>query len=158
PLWTLDAMAATIGATCGGALPRTVPGLSIDARTIRPGEAFFAIQGENRDGREFVEAALKAGAGLAVVAHDKSGAMPTGAPLLIVDDVLGALNDLAGASRARSFAKIVAVTGSVGKTSTKEALRLVLGRQGETHASPASYNNHWGVPFSLALMPQRTKF
>ena len=65
-----------------------------------------------------------------------------------------ALNDLARASRARSTAKIVAVTGSVGKTGTKEALRLVLGKQGETHASAASYNNHWGVPLSLALMPQ----
>ncbi len=84
--------------------------------------------------------------------------MPNDAPLLIVDDVLGALNDLAKASRARSQAKIVAVTGSVGKTGTKEALRLVLGRQGETHASAASYNNHWGVPLSLALMPKATKF
>ena len=84
--------------------------------------------------------------------------MPKDAPLLVVDDVLGALNDLAKASRARSQAKIVAVTGSVGKTGTKEALRLVLGRQGETHASAASYNNHWGVPLSLALMPKATKF
>jgi UDP-N-acetylmuramoyl-tripeptide--D-alanyl-D-alanine ligase len=84
--------------------------------------------------------------------------MPAGAPLLIVDDVLGALNDLARASRSRSRARIVAVTGSVGKTSTKESLRLVLGRQGETHASAASYNNHWGVPLSLALMPQSAKY
>jgi UDP-N-acetylmuramoyl-tripeptide--D-alanyl-D-alanine ligase len=72
--------------------------------------------------------------------------------------VLAALNDLARASRARSSAKIVAVTGSVGKTGTKEALRLVLGRQGETHASAASYNNHWGVPLSLALMPRSAQF
>jgi UDP-N-acetylmuramoyl-tripeptide--D-alanyl-D-alanine ligase len=135
-----------------------VPGLSIDTRTIRPGEAFFAIQGENRDGHEFVEAALKAGAGLAVVAESKRNAMPQDAPLLLVPDVLAALNDLAKESRARSSAKIVAVTGSVGKTGTKEALRLVLGRQGETHASAASYNNHWGVPLSLALMPQSAGF
>ena len=158
PLWTAGAMAAAMRAAGAGALPRAVPGLSIDTRTIRPGEAFFAIQGENRDGHEFVEAALKAGAGLAVVAESKRNAMPQDAPLLLVPDVLAALNDLAKESRARSSAKIVAVTGSVGKTGTKEALRLVLGRQGETHASAASYNNHWGVPLSLALMPQSAGF
>src|SRR6185503_9686965 len=76
----------------------------------------------------------------------------------IVPDVLAALNDLASASRARSHAQIVAITGSVGKTGTKEALRLVLGRQGETHASAASYNNHWGVPLSLALMPRSAAY
>jgi len=158
PLWSLDAMAAAMKAERAGNLPRDVPGLSIDTRTIKPGEAFFAIQGENRDGHEFVEAALQAGAGLAVVARRKMAAMPQGAPLLIADDALAGLNDLAKASRARSQAKIVAVTGSVGKTGTKEALRLVLGKQGETHASAASYNNHWGVPLSLALMPQSAKF
>ncbi len=158
PLWSLDAMAAAMKAERAGNLPRSVPGLSIDTRTIKPGEAFFAIQGENRDGHEFVEAALQAGAGLAVVARRKMAAMPQGAPLLIADDALAGLNDLAKASRARSQAKIVAVTGSVGKTGTKEALRLVLGKQGETHASAASYNNHWGVPLSLALMPQSAKF
>ena len=158
PLWLLDAMAVAMNAKRAGDLPRAVPGLSIDTRTIKPGEAFFAIQGENRDGHDFVEAALKAGAGLAVVARDKQAAMPKGAPLLVVPDVLEALNNLARASRARSQAKIVAVTGSVGKTSTKEALRRVLGAQGETHASAASFNNHWGVPLSLALMPQTAKF
>jgi UDP-N-acetylmuramoyl-tripeptide--D-alanyl-D-alanine ligase len=158
PRWTLDAMAAAMKAERAGALPREVPGLSIDTRTIEPGAAFFAIQGENRDGHDFVEAALKSGAGVAVVAAAKRAAMPKGAPLLVVPDVLAALNDLARAARARSNAKIVAVTGSVGKTGTKEALRLVLGRQGETHASAASYNNHWGVPLSLALMPQSARF
>ena len=158
PLWTVDAMAAAMKAARAGTLPQSIDGLSIDTRTINPGEAFFAITGENRDGHEFVAAALKAGAGLAVVARDRAGAMPNGAPLLVVDDVLGALNDLALASRARTHAKIVAVTGSVGKTSTKESLRLVLGRQGETHASAASYNNHWGVPLSLALMRQSAKY
>src|SRR5437868_3369768 len=157
-LWILDDMTAAMRAERAGVLPRQVPGLSIDTRTIRPGEAFFAIQGENRDGHDFVEAALKAGAGLAVVAAAKQAALPKDAPLLIVADVLEALNDLARASRARSAAKIAAVTGSVGKTGTKEALRLVLGRQSETHASAASYNNHWGVPLSLALMPQSVRF
>jgi len=158
PLWTLDNMASAMKAERAGTLPREVPGLSIDTRTIKPGEAFFAIQGENRDGHDFVAAALKAGAGLAVVAREKQAAMPKDAPLLIVPHVLEALNALARASRARSAANIVAVTGSVGKTGTKEALRLVLGKQGETHASAASYNNHWGVPLSLALMPQSAKF
>src|SRR5262249_58889415 len=111
-----------------GNLAPLVPGLSIDTRTIKPGEAFFAIRGENRDGHDFVAAALKAGAGLAVVARDRAAAMPQGAPLLLVDDVLAALNDLARAARARSPARIVAVTGSVGKTSSKEALRLVLAK------------------------------
>src|ERR1041385_1994713 len=119
-------MAAAMGAARAGSVPRAVPGLSIDTRTLQAGEAFFAIQGENRDGHDFVEAALKAGAGLAVVSRDKRAAMPKDAPLLIVADVLAALNDLARASRARSNAKIVAVTGSVGKTGTKEALRLGL--------------------------------
>jgi UDP-N-acetylmuramoyl-tripeptide--D-alanyl-D-alanine ligase len=158
-LWTLDDMAAAMRATRAGALPREIPGLSIDTRTIKPGEAFFAIQGENRDGHDFVEAALKAGAGLAVISRAKQADMPKDAPLLVVEgDVLGALNDLARAARARSNARIVAVTGSVGKTTTKDALRLVLGKQGETHAALASYNNHWGVPLTLALMPKTAKF
>ena len=144
PLWTLDAMAAAMGAERTGALPTSVPGLSIDTRTLTPGEAFFAIKGD-RYGHDFVPEAVKAGAGPSVVARDKLGAMPSGAPLLIVADVLEGLNDLARAARTRTHAKIVAVTGSVGKTGTKEALRLVLGRQGETHASAASYNNQWGV-------------
>src|SRR5439155_815379 len=98
PLWTLDAMADAMMAQRAGNLPHTVPGLSIDTRTIRPGEAFFAIQGENRDGHDFVAAALKAGAGVAVVARDKAAAQPEGVPLLMVADVLAALNDLARAS------------------------------------------------------------
>src|SRR5215207_10841745 len=150
----MDAMAAAMKASRAGALPREVPGLSIDTRTIKPGEAFFAIQGENRDGHDFVEAALKAGAGFAVVAAAKQSALPSDAPLLVVADVLTALTDLARAARARSRARIVAVTGSVGKTSTKEALRLAFERLGPTHASVASYNNHWGVPLTLARLPR----
>jgi len=76
--------------------------------------------------------------------------MPKRAPLLVVPDVLAALRALAAAARARTHAKVVGVTGSVGKTGTKEALRLALSRDGATHASVASYNNHWGVPLSLA--------
>src|SRR3954471_10106489 len=156
-LWTTEAMAAAMRAERAGALPADVPGLSIDTRNIGKGEAFFAIKGDNRDGHDFVDAALKAGAGVAVVARDQAARSP-GAPLLIVDDVLDALRDLARAARVRTNAKVIAVTGSVGKTGTKEALRLALSADGATHASAASYNNHWGVPLSLARCPQGTKY
>jgi UDP-N-acetylmuramoyl-tripeptide--D-alanyl-D-alanine ligase len=160
-LWTTDAMAAAMRADKSGSLPAGVPGLSIDTRSIGKGEAFFAIKGDNRDGHDFVEAALKAGAGLAVVARAQGSKFASrfpGAPLLLVDDVLEALRSLAGAARARTLAKVIAVTGSVGKTGTKEALRLALAADGETHASAASYNNHWGVPLSLARCPQAAKY
>jgi UDP-N-acetylmuramoyl-tripeptide--D-alanyl-D-alanine ligase len=158
PLWALDAMIQAMRAGRAGALPTSVPGLSIDTRTIAPGEAFFAIKGDNRDGHEFVPAALAAGAGLAVVSVDRRAAMPKDAPLLVVPDVLDALRDLARAARARSPAKVIGVTGSVGKTGTKEALRLALSPSGETHASVASYNNHWGVPLSLARCPASARY
>ena len=157
-LWTVEAMSAAMRAERQGALPADVPGVSIDTRTIQHGEAFFAIAGENRDGHDFVDAAFKAGAGLAVVARDQRNRFSRDAALLAVPDVLEALRDLARAARARSQAKVIAVTGSVGKTGTKEALRLALSADGEVHASVASYNNHWGVPLSLARCPQRAKF
>jgi UDP-N-acetylmuramoyl-tripeptide--D-alanyl-D-alanine ligase len=148
-LWTVEAMAQAMGAQKQGALPANVSGLSIDTRTVKPGEAFFALK-DARDGHDFVEAAIKAGAALAVVAEAKRGMFANDAPLLVVPDVLEALIALARAARARSKAKFIGVTGSVGKTGTKEALRLALSSDGETHASAASYNNHWGVPLSLA--------
>ena len=157
-LWSVAAMAAAMRASPAGSLPAAARGLSIDSRSIEPGEAFFAIQGENRDGHDFVAAALERGAAVAVVAQEKHGAMPPDAPLLLVPDVLAALRDLATAARARSRARIVAVTGSVGKTGTKDALRLVLAGEGETHSSVASYNNHWGVPLSLARLPESAHF
>src|SRR5215210_2917099 len=157
-LWTLDAMRAAMRARAEGPLPESLSGISIDSRTLAPGEAFFAIEGDNRDGHAFVPAALANGAALAVVAEGKCEDMPAGAPLLVVPDVLEGLRDLARAARARSSAKIIGVTGSVGKTSTKEALRLALAPEGETHASVASYNNHWGVPLSLARCPESARF
>jgi len=157
PLWTVDAMAKAMSAQRQGALPETVPGLSIDTRTLAPWQAFFALK-DVRDGHEFVEAALKAGAGLAVVSAGKREMFPNKAPLLVVPDVLEGLIALARAARARSAGKFIGVTGSVGKTGTKEALRLALSADGETHASDASYNNHWGVPLSLARCPATVRF
>jgi UDP-N-acetylmuramoyl-tripeptide--D-alanyl-D-alanine ligase len=158
PLWTSDAMQAAMRAEASGALPHAVAGISIDSRTLQPGEAYFAIRGAVHDGHDFVAAALKAGAALAVVEKAQADKFPSDAPLLVVDDVLGGLVDLAQASRARSQAQVIAVTGSVGKTSTKEALLQVLSAQGQTHASAASFNNHWGVPLSLARCPADAQF
>src|ERR1700729_1330191 len=151
-------MATAMAAQRHGALPQSISGISIDTRTIAPGEAFFAIQGDNRDGHAFVAAALAAKAGLAVIAAERRAEMPSDAPLLVVPDVLVALRDLAAAARLRSSAKVIGVTGSVGKTSTKEALRLALSKDGKTHASAASYNNHWGVPLSLARLPADARY
>jgi UDP-N-acetylmuramoyl-tripeptide--D-alanyl-D-alanine ligase len=158
PLWTVDQMADAMRAERANALPASVTGISIDSRTIAPGQAFFAIAGDRHDGHAFVTAALDKGAGLAVVAAEKRATLPANAPLLVVADVLEALRDLARAGRARSNANIAAITGSVGKTSTKEALRLALRADGETHASSASFNNHWGVPLSLARMPKTARY
>jgi UDP-N-acetylmuramoyl-tripeptide--D-alanyl-D-alanine ligase len=158
PLWSSEAMAAAMRAEVRGALPDAVTGLSIDSRSIAPGEAYFAIKGDVHDGHDFVVAALQAGAALAVVEAAQRDRFEPEAPLLVVEDVLAGLVELARAARARLKAQVIAVTGSVGKTSTKEALRRVLGAQGETHASAASFNNHWGVPLSLARCPATVRF
>jgi UDP-N-acetylmuramoyl-tripeptide--D-alanyl-D-alanine ligase len=158
PLWMSDAMAAAMRAETRGALPAAVSGISIDSRTIAPGEAYFAIKGDVHDGHAFVDAALKAGAALAVVEAAQCDSFAPDARLLIVPDVLEGLRDLARASRERLNAQVIAITGSVGKTSTKEALRSVLAAQGKTHASVASFNNHWGVPLSLARCPADVQF
>ncbi len=158
PLWTSGAMAVAMRAHINGVSPEAVKGISIDSRTIVPGDAYFAIKGAVHDGHDFVAAALKAGAALAVVERAQLDKFAPDAPLLVVNDVLAGLVDLAHAARARLNAQVIAVTGSVGKTSTKEALRRVLGAQGETHASAASFNNHWGVPLSLARCPATARF
>ncbi len=157
-LWSSNAMIAAMRAVVNGVLPPEVTGLSIDSRTVAPAEAYFAIKGAVHDGHDFVEAALRAGAALAVVERGNREKFASDAPLLMVDDVLGALVELAHAARARLQGQVIAVTGSVGKTSTKEALRLVLSAQGQTHASAASFNNHWGVPLSLARCPETARF
>ena len=154
PLWTAaDAVAATGGQSTAD---WQAMGVSIDTRTIQPGDLFVALKAA-RDGHEFVAAALAKGAAAALVSHRPEG-VAADAPLLIVPDVLRGLEDLGRAARARTSARVVAVTGSVGKTSTKEMLRCVLSGQGRTHAAEASYNNHWGVPLTLARMPADTEY
>jgi len=155
PLWTaVEAVAAT-GGHCDG--DWAASGISIDSRSCKPGDLFIALAGPNFDGHDFIEAAIEAGAA-AVLAHrapkPKPQGAPQGAPFLMVEDTLSALTALGAAGRERSKARLIAVTGSVGKTSTKEALRACLSAQGETTASVASFNNHWGVPLSLARMPR----
>ncbi len=156
-LWTPNALAAAMAADVTGA-PTPVGGVSIDTRTLAPGDLFFAIKGDSRDGHDFVEAALAKGAAGAVVARERAVEFAGKGCLYAVDDVLSAMVALGRAARARTDAQVVAVTGSVGKTGTKEALRTVLGRQGATHASVASYNNHWGVPLTLARMPAASRY
>lgn len=154
-LWTAaEALAATGGRLLGG--DWQAGGVSIDTRTIKPGDLFVALK-DIRDGHDFVGLALEKGAAAALVSRVPDGLGPD-ARLLIVPDVLRALEDLGRTARARTTARVVGVTGSVGKTSTKEMLRVVLGGQGRVHAAEASYNNHWGVPLTLARMPVDADF
>lgn len=158
PLWTAQEMAKAARGTLQGAVKENVTGISIDTRTIAQGDAFFAIKGDRLDGHDFVEIALAKGASLTVVDAASAGKFPKDAALLVVGETLQAMRDVAAAARARSGAKIVAVTGSAGKTGTKEALKLALSQSGETHASSASFNNHWGVPLSLSRLSPDAKF
>jgi UDP-N-acetylmuramoyl-tripeptide--D-alanyl-D-alanine ligase len=154
-LWTsADAEAVTLGRATR---EFSASGLSIDTRTLLPGDLFVALKGDNRDGHEFVRAALDREASAALVTRQPQG-VAADEPLLMVANTQRGLEDIARAARARSSAKIVAVTGSAGKTTTKEMLRLALGALESTHASAASYNNHWGVPLSLAALPRDAKF
>ncbi len=151
-LWTSTEAAAATGGQAQG--DWAVTGVSIDTRSLQPGDLFVALQAA-RDGHDFVAQALARGAGAALVSRIPEGVAPD-APLLLVPDVLEALGALGRAARARTGARVVAITGSVGKTSTKEMLRAMLAGQGPVHVAEASYNNHWGVPLTLARMPADT--
>lgn len=154
-LWTSeDATRATDG-RCD--TPWTCTGIASDSRRVGQGDLFIALQGPSFDGHDFVAATLQDGAAAAMVSNRPDG-LATDAPLLIVDDVPAALERLGEAGRARATAKVVALTGSVGKTSTKETLKHVLETQGRVFASPASFNNHWGVPLSLAALPPEADY
>jgi UDP-N-acetylmuramoyl-tripeptide--D-alanyl-D-alanine ligase len=159
PLWTAaEAAQATDGTAHGTARGDwRATGVAIDTREIAPGDLFVALAGENRDGHAFVAQALAAGAAAAMVSRVPDD-VPSDAPLLLTGDTLAALGRLGAAGRARTGARVIAVTGSVGKTSTKEMLRAMLAGQGPTHAAARSFNNHWGVPLTLARMPAGTAF
>ena len=131
--------------------------VAIDSRTAQPGDLFVALKGPHFDGHDFIAGALKGGAAAAVV-HRMPENLSSDAPLLLVNDTMTALEALGQAARARTKAKFVAVTGSVGKTSTKEALRLALATAGSTYATTGNLNNQWGVPLSLANMPRGSRF
>jgi len=151
-LWTSDEIAAATGGTASGAFE--VTGVTFDSREVQPGDLFVAMPGTVHDGHRFVEGAFAAGAAGAIVSQAVSG------PHVLVDDTFAALQALGRASRERSPAIIIGVTGSVGKTSTKEALYAALDRNrpGRVHRSVKSYNNHTGVPLSLARMPRNAEF
>jgi len=150
-LWTSQDAAR---ATAGDVHPDwTATGVSINTRTLKPGDLFIALQGPNADGHNYVATAFEKGAAAAAVCH-RPPVLDPDAPLLVVADTMQALEALGRAARDRlDHAKVIAVTGSVGKTGTKEALKLVLSAQGKTSASEGSLNNHWGLPLSLSRIP-----
>jgi UDP-N-acetylmuramoyl-tripeptide--D-alanyl-D-alanine ligase len=152
-LWSAAEIAAATGGQAHG--DWAVVGVSIDSRTVQPRELFIALRGPHHDGHAFVSDALARGAAALV---DRVPEGLSAAALVVVDDTMAALTALGRAARARSEARIAALTGSVGKTGTKEALRLALSGQAPTHASAASHNNHWGVPLSLARAPRATAY
>ena len=152
PLWTGWEAARATGGRLVGAEDWNATGVSIDTRTLEPGDLFVALK-DQRDGHDFVPAAEKAGAVASIVAREDAG---TG-PRLVVPDVLEALQRLGVAARERNAALRVGVTGSVGKTSVKEAIAAVFRAAGRAHSSVKSYNNHWGVPLTLARMPKDTQ-
>ena len=154
-LWTAETVAEATGARVAG--DWVASGVSIDTRTLSPGDLFVALEGPNRDGHAFVADALQRGAAAAVVARKPDG-VDDSASLALVADTQAALEGLGRAGRRRSTARIVGITGSVGKTGTKEALRHVLAREAPTHASAASHNNQWGVPLSLARLPEAASY
>jgi UDP-N-acetylmuramoyl-tripeptide--D-alanyl-D-alanine ligase len=151
PLWTSQDLTEATGGTPSGLFDAT--GVSIDSRTIAAGDLFVALVGENGDGHRFVPDAMANGAAGAMV-H----ARVSGVPHLLVDDTLAGLARLAGYARARFVGRVIAVTGSVGKTTTKEMLRTILASFGPTHAAVASYNNQWGLPLTLARTPPAAAF
>jgi UDP-N-acetylmuramoyl-tripeptide--D-alanyl-D-alanine ligase len=157
-LWPQAELSAAIGAASSSPLSAVVNGVSIDSRTLEAGDLFFAIKGDAHDGHDHVARAFEAGAAAAVVSRERAQALAALGPVFVVGDTLEAMARLGVAARARSNAKIVAVTGSVGKTTAKEMLRTMLAANGLTHASVASYNNHWGVPLTLARMPADVRF
>jgi UDP-N-acetylmuramoyl-tripeptide--D-alanyl-D-alanine ligase len=156
-LWTVAEVVKATGGRPEGLSDGPLTDVSIDSREIGPDALFVAIEGDRLDGHDYVGKALEAGAAAALVSEDHFRALG-GERLIVVPDTLQALRDLAAAARTRNRGQIVAVTGSAGKTTTKEAIRTALAASGLTHASIKSFNNHWGVPLTLARMPAEAQF
>ncbi|HEU5048379.1 MAG TPA: UDP-N-acetylmuramoyl-tripeptide--D-alanyl-D-alanine ligase [Rickettsiales bacterium] len=147
-MWTVDEILKATGGTSSLAGSLTLSNVSIDSRKLAPGSLFLAFKGERLDGHEYIKSALESGASAALVHRIPEG-LPKDAPLIVVEDTYKALVDMAKASRRRTKGKIIAVTGSVGKTSTKEAIRTVLASSGSVYATLGNLNNHIGLPLSL---------
>lgn len=154
-LWTADEVAAATNGKAARGFAAT--GVSIDSRSVERGDLFVALQGPTFDGHDFVAGALARGAAGALI-HRRPKDLPADAPVVEVADTMRGLEDLGRAARARTEARVAAVTGSVGKTSTKEALRAVLAQFGATYASAGNLNNQWGAPLSLARMPRDSRY
>lgn len=153
-LWTSDEVAKALSPVAmSGAFEAS--GVTFDSRAVGKGDLFFALSGETTDGHGYVADALARGAAAAIVSRDVPGAVGN---VIKVGDTMKALVDLGHAGRARSTAKVASVTGSVGKTSTKDALRAMLAAQAPASASTASFNNHVGVPISLARLPREARY
>jgi UDP-N-acetylmuramoyl-tripeptide--D-alanyl-D-alanine ligase len=155
-LWQANEAAAATGGATSGAWAAS--GIVIDSRAVHPGDLFVAIAGDRLDGHAYVQSALANGAAAALVHKAPEGVGAGDSRLLMTPDTTKALAALGTASRKRTDAQVVAVTGSVGKTGTKEMLRRALGVLGATHASEGNLNNHWGAPLSLARMRADTAF
>ena len=156
-LWTSQELVAATGGELHGAIEVAMNGVSIDSRTVVTGDIFVAIKGDAHDGHAFAAQALKAGAGVAVVSQFDDAMLAAG-PVLRVVDPMQSLGAMGRAARQWNAGKSIAVTGSVGKTSTKEMLRMALSASGKAHVSAASFNNHWGVPLSLARFSRDAAF
>lgn len=159
PLWTAADISQALGPLLQQPIAQCpdIAGISIDTRSLQAGDLFVALRGEQVDGHDYISAAFEAGAAAALVDHQPDGETETGA-LIIVSDVMAALEALGRAARARTPAYIIGVTGSVGKTSVKEALHAGLEKSGTVHVSEKSFNNHIGVPLSLARLPANTAY
>jgi len=152
-LWTRASLEAATGGRIAAEV--AVTGVSIDTRTLQPGDLFVALVGDNSDGHAHIDMALERGAACVMVHRADLSDDPR---LLVVADTFLALQALGQFARARFAGKVVGITGSVGKTTTKDMLRTALSAYGPTHFSVASYNNHWGVPLTLARLPQDAAF
>lgn len=153
PLWTGDELNTIFNSSLPSNLE--IQGVNIDSRQVKAGDLFIAIHGVSQDGHQFTSKACENGAAVVLVDHEISG---LSCPQIIVPDTLVALQQMAVFSRSRSLSTVIAITGSVGKTSTKEMLAFCLAGFGDVSFSEASFNNHWGVPLSLARLPRDAKF